>query len=143
MYDPVRAVDKFNYERAAITEWFGQGHDWSPQTKEPMKSQSLVSNQGLEDTIKAFRDFVFGTAETLTLTWECDGMHSEVRKVTLSRDDVSKRDAVQMCQALSKFFKELDPIEDLLRRMLRGLRPPKIVVVGDDSLSVWIFFFQI
>ena len=142
MYDTVCAADKFNYECAAITEWFGQGHNWSPQTKERMKDQSLVPNQGLRDTIKAFRDFVFGTAETLTLTWEPHGMRSEVRHVTLSRDDVSRRDAMQMCQALSKFFKELDPIEDLLRRMLRGLKPPKIVVVGDDSLSVRNIFFS-
>lgn len=133
MYDTVCAADEFNYECAAITEWFGQGHNWSPQTKERMKDQSLVPNQGLRDTIKAFRDFVFGTAETLTLTWDPHGMRSEVRHVTLSRDDVSRRDAMQMCQALSKFFKELDPIEDLLRRMLRGLKPPKIVVVGDES----------
>eukprot|EP00435_Cladocopium_sp_Y103_P063286 s2564_g24.t2 len=136
MPDAVVAADHFNYSEAAMRKWFAttcSGSLSSPQTKEPM-SNHLEPNHDLRHAIKAFRDFVFGTAETLALTWEHHGMRrGEMRNVTLSRDDVSKRDAVQMCQALSKFFKELDPIEDLLRRMLRGLKPPKIVVVGDES----------
>ena len=42
---------------------------------------------------------------------------------------------MQMCQALSRFFQEVDPVEDLLHRMLNGLKPPQIVVLGDDSSS--------
>ena len=83
-----------------------------------------------------FTAFVFGEGEELTLTWQPHGRSpAEMRHICLSREDVSKREPVQMCQALSRFFQEVDPVEDLLHRMLNGLKPPQIVVLGDDSSS--------
>lgn len=70
------------------------------------------------------------------MEWQPHGRSTaEMRHIRLSREDVSKREPVQMCQALSRFFQEVDPVEDLLHRMLNGLKPPQIVVLGDDSSS--------
>ena len=38
-----------------------------------------------------------------------------------------------MAEALSKFFRELDPLRDLLQEVLEGWAPPRIVVIGDES----------
>lgn len=38
-----------------------------------------------------------------------------------------------MAEAMSRFFQELDPLRDLLCSVLEGWRPPRIVVVGDES----------
>eukprot|EP00435_Cladocopium_sp_Y103_P065614 s107_g27.t1 len=38
-----------------------------------------------------------------------------------------------MAEALSKFFRELDPLRELLREVLEGWAPPRIVVIGDES----------
>ena len=87
-------------------------------------------------TAQEFTAFVFGEGEELTLEWQPHGRcPAEMRHIRLSREDVSKREPVQMCQALSRFFQEVDPVEDLLHRMLNGLKPPQIVVLGDDSSS--------
>ena len=142
MEDPVTAEDKFNYERSAIEDWFKKGFTVSPQSKEAM-GEKLEPNENLKKTIEEFKKFVLGTTQELSLTWKHHGMCSgQVRKVVLSRSDV-REEPVQMCEALSKFFKEVDPIEDLLHRMLHGLKPPKIIVVGDASRFFWNTFFNI
>ena len=38
-----------------------------------------------------------------------------------------------MAEALSKFFRELDPLRELLQEVLAGWAPPRIVVIGDES----------
>eukprot|EP00438_Fugacium_kawagutii_P016303 Skav208506 [mRNA] locus=scaffold1658:194598:197080:+ [translate_table: standard] len=130
MDDPVTAEDGFNYERSAIKKWFRKDFPpVSPQTGEKVGT-SLQSNQHLRDIIKQFRAFVrnsttstLGSAKCkkdLTLTWKPHGMCREAeRKVTLSREDTLES-PMQMCQALSKFFKEFDPIEDLLYKLIKG-----------------------
>ena len=90
----------------------------------------------LSPSAQDFTAFVFGEGEELTLEWQPHGRSpAEMRHIRLSREDVSKTEPVQMCQALSRFFQEVDPVEDLLHRMLNGLKPPQIVVLGDDSSS--------
>eukprot|EP00434_Breviolum_minutum_P041419 symbB.v1.2.036843.t1/scaffold5297.1/size28705/1 len=133
MTEPTTAEDRFNYERTAITEWLDKGSVVSPQTKEEM-GKKLEANTRLAKIIQDFTAFVFGEGEELTLEWQPHGRSpAEMRHIRLSREDVSKTEPVQMCQALSRFFQEVDPVEDLLHRMLNGLKPPQIVVLGDES----------
>ncbi|CAK9050251.1 unnamed protein product [Durusdinium trenchii] len=137
MKDPVTAEDGFNYEREAIQEWF-QRSTKSPQSQSEIGTE-LKPNKALQEVIQQFTDFaetMSKAGSSLSLTWPSHGMMPETeRKVTLSLEDVSvvNSQPTQMCQALSRFFKEVDPVEDLLHNMLNGLKPPKIVVVGDEN----------
>ena len=148
MEDPVLAKDGFNYERAAIETWL-KNHSKSPQTQKEMDN-TLEPNKVLQETIQQFTDFVTKQKDSkcsqVCLTWEVHGMmcgaECKERKITLSGNDIlTLAKPLQMCQALSNFFKEVDPVEDLLREMLGGLKVPKVVVVGDDALLNPIFFF--
>ena len=130
MKEPVRAEDGFNYEQAAILRWLESSKE-SPQTKKVI-SKKLEMNVELKAAIEGFKGFANAkeeispeTSEVL-LTWG-------KREVKLSREDVHESGELQMCQALSKFFKELDPLQDLLRETLDGLKAPKVKVMGDES----------
>ncbi|CAJ1397421.1 unnamed protein product [Effrenium voratum] len=132
MEDPVKAEDGFNYERAAIQTWL-EASDVSPQTRERM-GKLLEENICLKGVIQQFKAFLKDGVREVTLAWTHGGLTDNTkRKVTLAPSDVESISRKEMCQELSKFFKELDPVEDLLHSTLDGLKVPKIVVVGDES----------
>lgn len=124
MKEPVTAEDNFNYEQAAIRRWLERSKK-SPQTKEVI-GMRLEMNVELKAAIEGFKSFANGVEEEISLAWG-------EREVKLSREDVRESGELQMCQALSKFFKELDPLQDLLRETLNGLKAPKVKVMGDES----------
>ena len=133
MEDPVKAEDGFNYERAAIQTWL-EASDVSPQTRERM-AKLLEENICLKGVIQQFKAFLKDGVREVTLAWTHGGLTDNTkRKVTLAPSDVESISRKEMCQELSKFFKELDPVEDLLHSTLDGLKVPKIVVVGDASV---------
>ena len=82
MVDPVIAVDGQSYERAAITQWFGNHargvQVLSPITNQPLPSRALVPNLSLR---KLTQDHV---AKVLSLVFKAT-LGSDTRRFTLER----------------------------------------------------------
>eukprot|EP00421_Protoceratium_reticulatum_P033999 CAMPEP_0168479388 /NCGR_PEP_ID=MMETSP0228-20121227/63446_1 /TAXON_ID=133427 /ORGANISM="Protoceratium reticulatum, Strain CCCM 535 (=CCMP 1889)" /LENGTH=260 /DNA_ID=CAMNT_0008495675 /DNA_START=13 /DNA_END=792 /DNA_ORIENTATION=+ len=141
MDDPVLAADRFNYERAAIEAWL-ETRSESPQTKQPM-GKALVTNEVLRKAIEEFKNVGMGGMPDgdRLITWDTHGQQpiGEKRSATMEGCTQPKRrrvvgdSRVSMSQAMSKAFRELDPLRDLLRSVLDGWTPPKVVVIGDES----------
>jgi len=157
MTDPVTAEDKFNYEREAIQAWLSD-KNLSPQTGNPM-GKRITPNCALKKAIQDCKNY--HTKENrpsngdVVVSWGPHGQHeaSEQRSITLSQQQKEaisgivaegtepekkrpRKDNIvgaSMKDALSKAFQELDPLRNLLRDVLKGLEPPKIVVVGVES----------
>eukprot|EP00927_Polykrikos_kofoidii_P081335 TRINITY_DN785_c0_g1_i3.p1 TRINITY_DN785_c0_g1~~TRINITY_DN785_c0_g1_i3.p1 ORF type:complete len:848 (-),score=137.23 TRINITY_DN785_c0_g1_i3:190-2583(-) len=159
MTDPVEAEDKFNYERRSIENWL-EDHNVSPQTRRPMGNK-LVENSVLRAAIQRFYAYDSITVPEVSseddqddawIVWDPHGLQPPGKKRsllhsalpagsghssesrTLAAQTRGRSDAViSMSQAMSKAFTELDPLRDLLRSVLDGWTPPKVVTFGDEG----------
>ena len=151
MDDPVTAEDGHTYERGEIEAWL-EKNSFSPQTKREM-GKKLKENTSLKQAINEYekahelgnsariewefieekRSLVIpsaaaGSAEAAALEENLVG--EPARKKARLEEEVG---ASSMAEALSKFFQELDPLRELLREVLEGWAPPRVVVIGDES----------
>eukprot|EP01040_Poterioochromonas_malhamensis_P005109 gene5110-5472_t len=109
MNDPVIASDGHSYERVHITEWFKKakqstGVILSPLTGVPLPNETLRSNLELKAEIDEFKA-------------SKSSIQTKDIKFTLS----------------SEIYKELDRISQMKQLGELDLKPPKIIVVGNES----------
>ena len=161
MIDPVWASDGFTYERAAIEEWF-QTKDVSPQRdiaivhavdEEPslkgLRYKELTPNDDLRLAIVKFKALLRGVEEGI-VEWDPSGRQKEggrrfipattsaawkklLQAASTPTAATPAHESKDMSSAMSKVFKYLDPLRDLLASVLDGWTPPAIVVLGDES----------
>eukprot|EP00438_Fugacium_kawagutii_P024182 Skav230783 [mRNA] locus=scaffold1473:239139:241498:- [translate_table: standard] len=152
MSDPVTAEDGHNYERVAIEKWL-EKKTISPQTSKPM-GKKLVSHEQLRQAIQDYQN-AHEKGERAEVSWPTGGHVTQGMEDTRwivvesaaatslpsqPEEPKQKRPRLEleaagssMAQELSKFFRWLDPLRDLLLQVLNGWQPPRIVVIGDES----------
>ena len=136
MVKPVKAEDGYIYEREEIEKWLEKSPT-SPMTRKPM-GKKLVTDESLKQAIDAYQ-MAKASGEQAEIRWDRD---EEKREVVVQADATPshKKRRVEeaigtssISNALSKFFRELDEKRELLREVLEGWEPPRIVVIGDES----------
>ena len=129
MVDPVRAEDGFDYNRACLTHWIADAQRTnrplvSPRTRKPMGASFEESGE-LKSEILAFIKSRFPQDD------DDDG----------NAGDDAIDDAVQApvvpqfgsVQDLNKLFAVLDGLDDVLREVLHGWEPPRVVAIGSEN----------
>jgi hypothetical protein len=95
MVDPATAADGHTYERAAIRQWFDQGHRTSPSTGLALPHRNLKPNHNLRQAIEAYRQqqaHVLAAAEQI-----------EKQKIALaSAEQVEKHQVAWQSELLEK-----------------------------------------
>ena len=150
MVDPVTAEDGHTYERQEIEAWLTT-NSVSPQTK-TMMGKKLKPNTSLKQAIDEYKK-AHESGNSAKIEWEFmeksrslvipsaaagsaepaledKQLLEPARKKARLEDEVG---ASSMSEALSKFFHKLDPLRELLREVLEGWAPPRVVVIGDES----------
>ncbi|CAE7823521.1 mx1 [Symbiodinium sp. CCMP2456] len=150
MTDPVVAEDGYSYERSAITAWL-QDQAISPRTRMPMSSR-LEDNGDLKKAIGELKMLLENPpAKEVTITWNAPGPERIPRSLVISPSDASdssdwevlserqtddaklRAEQTDMSYILSKIFRVLDPLRQLLLDVLDGWTPQSMVVIGDES----------
>ena len=114
----------------------------SPKTREPMAT-TLTPEVDLRRSIDALLGRITASKDgsveaALALAWEPRGEQREPRRVDVSDVDLETLEgpaSADLAIALSKVFRKLDPVRALLSSALDGWEPPKIVVIGDESVG--------
>lgn len=149
MTDPVVAEDGYSYERSAIAAWL-QDQATSPRTRMPMSSR-LEDNDDLKKAIDELKMLLENPpAKEVTITWKAPGPEPIPRSLVISPSDASdssdwevlserpddakpRAEQMDMSYILSKIFRVLDPLRQLLLDVLDGWTPQSMVVIGDES----------
>jgi hypothetical protein len=109
MNDPVRAADGHTYERASIQEWFRTLRANTRPLTSPLTNQTLAS-----DTLTPNEDLMR------------DLLHFKASKSEIKVTDVK-------FTLSSDIYKELDRIASFPLMEKLDLKPPKIIVIGNES----------
>ena len=152
MDDPVVADDGVTYNRRAIVRWFADGHTTSPllrQEQVPMTiGQTLTPNGERARAIRVAQGTVFTAAsmqenEQQALVWDAHGLQPQLsgdqhRSLPLVLHGIVAPPVMPLAEVadLTEMFKVLEPLsENSLCRIddLDNLKPPKFVVLGDES----------
>lgn len=163
MLDPVKAEDGHTYERKAIEKWLEEntvspqtrkpmGKKLTPDKKRKTAIENYdKAHKSEKGTAEESRTAEDGAA--MEISWPTGGHKSpnmeETRYLKIqpaaSEEPKPKRARVDpeilqdgagsssMSEVLSKWFRELDPLRALLREVLEGWAPPRIVVIGNQS----------
>ena len=151
MDDPVVADDGITYNRDAIEQWFAEGHTASPLLRLVPIGKTLTPNDERAGAIRVARGTKFTASstqedESQTLLWDPHGLQRQLsaaqhRSLPLALPkDLVKPPVKPLAEVadLTEMFKVLEPLSDnpLCRDRIDGLdnlKPPKFVVLGDES----------
>ena len=147
MSDPVIAKDGYTYDRASIEEWFKEHGAVSPKLQVDIPDMSLTPDESIIAAMKAIAKAVAEgmtpevAAAAAAVEWQNPRDRNNGRFLRLDPETKVLMSAAvsldplqdDMSRKMSEVFKELDPMRDLLDKVLGSFKPPRIVVLGDES----------